>query len=89
MSEVIRLVARRENGGDKTVDEEDVPTFLRALAARIESGEFESAIVTGAVVILHTEPPGNLFSLKLRRTGMTWLQALGALQTMTHDMLHD
>jgi hypothetical protein len=85
---VIRLVARRENGGDKTDGEEDVPTFLRALAARIESGGFESATVTGAVVILHTEPSDNLFSLKLRRTRMTWLQALGALQTMAHDMLH-
>lgn len=85
---VIRLVARRENGGDNTVDEEDVPTFLRALATRIESGEFESATVTGAVVILHTELSGSLFSLKLQRTRMPWLQALGALQTMAHDMLH-
>jgi hypothetical protein len=85
---VVRLVARRENGGDKTVGEEDVPAFLRALATRIESGEFESAAVTGAIVIISTELPDNLFSLKLRRTRMSWLQALGALQTMAHDMLH-
>lgn len=85
---VVRLVARRENDEDKTVGEEDVPAFLRALATRIESGEFENATVTGAVVILHTEQSDNLFSLKLRRTRMTWLQALGALQTMAHDMLH-
>ena len=85
---VVRLVARRENGGDKTVGEEDVPAFLRALATRIESGEFEDATVAGAIVILYMERPSNQFSLKLRRTRMSWLQALGALQTMAHDMLH-
>jgi hypothetical protein len=85
---VIRLVARRENGGDKTVGEEDVPAFLRALAARIESGEFENVIVAGAVVVLNVEQSDSKFSLKLRRTRMSWLQALGALQTMAHDMLH-
>jgi hypothetical protein len=85
---IVRLVARRENGGDKTIGEEDVPAFLRALAARIESGEFESAVVAGAVVILNVEQPDDKFCLKLRRTHMSWLQALGALQTMAHDMLH-
>jgi hypothetical protein len=84
---VVRLTARRENGGDKTVGEEDVPAFLRALAARIENGEFKSA-VAGAVVILNVDQSDNLFSLKLRRTRMSWLEALGALQTMAHDMLH-
>ena len=85
---IVRLVARRENGGDKTIGEEDVPAFLRALATRIEGGEFENKIVAGAVVILNVEHSGDLFSLKLRRTHMSWLQALGALQTMAHDMLH-
>jgi hypothetical protein len=35
---IVRLIARRENGEDKTVGEEDVPVFLRALAHVVAAG---------------------------------------------------
>jgi hypothetical protein len=76
---IVRLVS------DSARTEDGISTWLRAMADQVDSGELGD--VQGAVLVF-TVSHGDNFSCKLRRTKMSFLETLGALRTIMHDMLH-
>lgn len=85
-------VVRLRDVADASTGETSVAAWLRAMADQVDSGELgnvQRALVIFNVATGDTEEGKGQFCCKLRRTDdMSYLEALGALHTAVHDMLH-
>lgn len=88
---VIRLASSGTTSGP---EKNDVASWLRAMADQVDSGELGKDMHdggTGSVIsalVIFNVSYSDKFSCRIRRVGMSFLEAIGACQTMVHDMLH-
>lgn len=88
MSDILKLVPKNADTDTNGNGTGGVPEWLRAIANMVEKGGFGK--VGAAVVIMREDSAGNdgsQFCLRTRRCNMNYVEQVGALRVMLHDML--